>query len=158
MYSDYAISNLQLQYCPSRSGPFSSVCSFINFFSNLDIVFLSSAVLKLTIVRRSIKMYQVTIGWNDMSDTYWGLAAIDAGDDNWHDTKTRAWTYCTPEMIRFVFNCRNCEVHYILPTRGHCGWGYKGYGMSHSQRQYVELYYTEIPDSGHPYVYVVRRN
>jgi hypothetical protein len=96
----------------------------------------------------------VTVPWNEMDTVYWELAAGDAGDADWHDTQRRAWTYCTPEAIRFVFRSGELQVQYILPTRGYCGWGYKGYGMTEPEKLLIEEYYTEVEDSEDPYVYI----
>jgi hypothetical protein len=104
--------------------------------------------------------YSVVVPWNHMKSTHWVLAAMVAGDDNWEDTKARAWKYYPAEAIKFVYSENNelQAVRYVLPSRGLCGQGYKGQGMTSIERRLIEAYCVEINDvDDGPYVYEVRK-
>jgi hypothetical protein len=108
------------------------------------------------------RTYSVVVPWNHTTSAHWVLAAIVAGDDNWEDTKARAWKYYPAEAIKLVFSETNelQAVWYLLPSRGFSGHGYKGHGMTSKEKRLIEVYCVEInnaDDDDGPYVYEVRK-
>jgi hypothetical protein len=100
----------------------------------------------------------VVVAWNDMTQIQWQLVAMMAGDILWEDTRKRAWQFFPPEGIKFIYNSGQLTaIRYILPVRPNCGSGYKGHGMTVTERMNAELFCIEVDDIEGPYVYEMKQ-
>jgi hypothetical protein len=61
--------------------------------------------------------------------------------------------------VKFIFIEGQLQaVRYIFPWRGNCGYGYKGFGLSDTEKKGVETYFSEVEDDDEgpweePYIY-----
>jgi hypothetical protein len=105
----------------------------------------------------------VVVPWNHMTTFDWKLAAEFAGDSEWSEAECKASKHIRPsfgaEAVKFIFIEGQLQtVRYIFPWRANCGDGYKGFGLSDTEKKGVETYFLEVEDDDEgswegPYIY-----
>jgi hypothetical protein len=91
----------------------------------------------------------VVIPWNHMTTFDWKLAAEFSGDSDWSEAEWKASKHIGPffgaEFVKFIFMEGQLQaVRYYFPSRGNCGYGYKGFGLSDAEKKGVETYFLEV--------------
>jgi hypothetical protein len=111
---------------------------------------------RVTYGTEDIGTYEVTIPWNHITDNDWKQAAVVAGDRDWKDTKRLANEYPI-EAIELCYSDGKLQMtQYHIAWRGPCGYGYKGGGMTNTEKEHLEHHFREVESEKHVYVFVRR--
>jgi hypothetical protein len=101
--------------------------------------------------------YSVIVPWNHMTVQDWKNAAANAHDLVHTLTRDIAWLHSV-EAIKFVYcNGSLVAVLYLMAQNVNCGRGYKGHGMTDTEKTLLERFFFEVADGDISSHYIYKR-